>query len=457
MTASKNSGPARSAFAPRLLCAVILIANVQAARAGVTCVVGTGASCTEAALDACLPGGADFTGAVTFNCGPSPTTITVSSTKSISANTSIDGGGLVTLDGNHAVAVFLVAQGSALNLENLTIVNGLYHCEDSCEIRPAGAIHNSGIVTVSNSTFSGNGGDFGGAISNGDANGVGTLTVTNSTFFGNSASIGGGIDNFSGTVTVTNSTFFGNNAIAGGGAIVNWGTLSTLTVTNSTFAGNSAGFGSAIVNDSGTLNVTNSIFFGNSGTSGGGISNSGTLALAKLINTILADNIGGNCDGAITDGGHNLDDGTTCAFSTANGSLSNTDPKLNPAGLKDNGGPTQTIALLAGSPAINAGDQTVCATAPINNLDQRGYVRPGTGYTNCSIGAYEFNSPGPPPPCIGDCLGDHQVTVDELLMLVNIALGDAEMAACEVGDDNEDGEITVDEIIVAVNNALKGC
>src|SRR5438128_9183227 len=48
-----------------------------------------------------------------------------------------------------------------------------------------------------------------------------------------------------------------------------------------------------------------------------------------------------------------------------------------------------------GSPAINAGNETVCAAPPVNNLDQRGFVRPGAGATNCSIGAYEFDSPGP--------------------------------------------------------------
>jgi uncharacterized repeat protein (TIGR01451 family) len=64
--------------------------------------------------------------------------------------------------------------------------------------------------------------------------------------------------------------------------------------------------------------------------------------------------------------------------------------------LANNGGPTQTIALLSSSPAINAGDESVCSTttgtAPVNNLDQRGFVRPGTGATNCSIGAFEANS-----------------------------------------------------------------
>jgi len=112
------------------------------------------------------------------------------------------------------------------------------------------------------------------------------------------------------------------------------------------------------------LTVTNSTFYSNSGY-GGGISNSGDLAPATLINTILANNFGGNCNGTITDGGHNLDDGTRCGFGRANDSLSSTNPRLDPACLANNGGPTQTIALQAGSPAVNAGDESVCAGPPV--------------------------------------------------------------------------------------------
>jgi len=219
----------------------------------------------------------------------------------------------------------------------------------------------------------------GGGIFNG-----GTLTVTNCTFSGNSAGAGGGIENSGGALAVTNSTFSGNSATGLGGAIRNGesGTASgTLTVTNCTFSGNSATDGGG------------GIFTG-----GAGIYDSNDTL--TVTNTILANSTSaGNCaffSGSVTDGGHNLDDGTSCGFSTANGSLNNTDPRLDPAGLQNNGGPTQTIALEAGSPAINAGDESVCAAPPVNNLDQRGFFRPGLNSTNCSIGAYEYNSF---PPC----------------------------------------------------------
>jgi hypothetical protein len=168
---------------------------------------------------------------------------------------------------------------------------------------------------------------------------------------------------------VADCTFFQNSTPLSGGAISNFGTL---TVTNCTFSGNSAGY----------------VGFG-----GGGIFNA--AGTAAVTNTVLTNSpSGGNCLGPVpvTDGGHNLDDGTTCGFLGANGSLNNTNPLLDPAGLANNGGTTQTVALQPGSPAINAGDETVCAAAPVNDIDQRGYLRPGMGATNCSIGAYEYNS-----------------------------------------------------------------
>src|SRR5262249_12304356 len=161
----------------------------------------------------------------------------------------------------------------------------------------------------------------------------------------------------------------------------------TLIVTNSTFSGNQMAFGrAAIENDYGTVTVTDATFSGNSGDDtssiGAAITNNG--GTVTVTNSIVANGISGsNCSGTITDGGHNIDDGTTCGFtgtncaSTTGTSFCNTNPLLDPAGLANNGGPTDTIALQAGSPSINAGDETVCTAAPVSNLDQRGGSRPG--------------------------------------------------------------------------------
>jgi len=338
-----------------------------------------------------------------------------------------------------------VNTGVKFTVQNLTIANG-----NSASHKGGGIDNEGSALTVTNSTFSANSAGLGGG---GIYNHSGTVMVTNSTFSGNIAASttggGGGIGN-SGTLTVTNSTFSGNSASHNGGGIASIGTV---TVTNSTFSGNSADYdGGGIASGTGT--VTNSTVSGNSAShDGGGIASIGKLTVT---NTIVANSTtGGNCGGlAVTDGGHNIDDGMTCGFTGT--SLSNTNPMLSPAGLANNGGPTQTIALQAGSPAINAGDESVCAALPVSNLDQRGDVRPGTGHANCSIGAYEADAT-PPEVCVGDCGGTGTVAINNIITMVNIALGNSNVSACSAGDANGDGEITINEIIAGVNNALSGC
>jgi len=360
-------------------------------------VVGTGTpeSCPETAFAAALA-----ERSVIFNCGPDPVTITLTSEKTITAGTTIDGAGRITLSGGGAVGIFTVDASAGLELRNLTIVDGRAEYD-------GGGIANGGTLTVTNSTFSGNrAGDIGGAIANG------------------------------GTLTVTNSTFSGNRAVQGGGALFNAG--GTATLTNCTLSEN----GGAIAS------VPPCSPFG-----------CGGLGSVKLTNTIIAESAGLSCGATdpitvpITDGGHNLQwPGTSCGET-----IPSLDPLLDPAGLKDNGGPTETIALLPGSPAIDMGDPDVCANPPVNGVDQRGYVRPGTGSATCSIGAFEYNSPGPPVGCAGDCNHNGAVTITELITLVNVALDTANVSACMAGDANSDGAISIDEIIRAVNAALNGC
>jgi hypothetical protein len=152
--------------------------------------------------------------------------------------------------------------------------------------------------------------------------------------------------------------------------------------------------------NAGTLTVTNGTFFGNTSEfgKGGGIYDlSGSSSFKSTI--LAASGSGGNCFNnsiKITDAGYNISDDTTCGFAK-NGSANNGDgvnPLLSPAGLANNGGPTETIALQNESPAIDAipiADCTDQASPPKPIItDQRGVPRPDAGEQVCDIGAYEF-------------------------------------------------------------------
>src|SRR5260370_893859 len=129
-----------------------------------------------------------------------------------------------------------------------------------------------------------------------------------------------------------------------------------------------AGYGGGLLNDAGTVSISTSTFANNSAIGGGGLINfSGTVSIGG---SIVANNTGGNCSGGTSDQGYNLSSDSSCGF-TGTGSLQNTDPKLDPGGLQNNGGPTQTIALLATSPAI---DHIPAANCPAT--DQRAHPRP---------------------------------------------------------------------------------
>ncbi|MGD2156376.1 MAG: choice-of-anchor Q domain-containing protein, partial [Anaerolineales bacterium] len=166
------------------------------------------------------------------------------------------------------------------------------------------------------------------------------------------------------------------------GGVANSGTL---TLTNSTLSGNSSSAeGGGIYSSHGTITLINSTLYGNRAAQGGGILNGG---YAVLYNTILTDSpSGGNCQGSINDGGHNLEDANTCGFDPTNDSMSNLDPLL--GDLVDNGGPTLTHVLQYGSPAIDAADPAHCP-----EMDQRGVPRPldgdGDEIAICDIGSTE--------------------------------------------------------------------
>jgi hypothetical protein len=198
---------------------------------------------------------------------------------------------------------------------------------------------------------------------------------------------GGGIGTFGGTLTVNNSTLSGNSGGDGGGIGTSNGV--TVTINNSTLAKNTAfRWGGGISSFGATLAINNSTLSGNSAQTGGGIDGTVTLQNSVVANSPS----GGNCHGTMTSNGYNLSSDASCNFSGP-GDMNNINPMLGP--LQNNGGPTQTMALLAGSPAIDAGNPSGC-TDNLGHLlktDQRGDPRPNIEDTGgCDMGAYERQS-----------------------------------------------------------------
>jgi hypothetical protein len=317
---------------------------------------------------------------ITFSCSG---TIPITSTLTITKNLTLNGSGQnVTLDGGNSVQVLFVNSGVTFTLNALTIAHG-------STTSGGGLFNEGGTVSISKSTFATNSatGTFG--EGGGLANHFGTMTISNSTFATNSATgEGGGLMNFPpGTMTISNSTFATNSAGHGGG-LENDGTM---TISNSTFATNSASLTGGGLFNGNTVSITNSTFATNSaGATAGGIYNDGgtSATTVNIGGSILANNARGNCaenfPGTITSAGYNLESGTDCGF-TGTGDLQNTDPKLGP--LASNGGPTQTMALLKGSPAI---DYIPLSSSICPTTDQRGHKRPDNPRESaCDIGAYE--------------------------------------------------------------------
>lgn len=341
---------------------------------------------------------------VKFDCeGP----IVVTPELDINQDTVLDATGHnVTLSGNGNNRVLKVRPGIKLELKDITIANGSADhgggidnegtvtltnviLRDHTVTSGGGAIFNysTGTVTLNNSTVTGNKAVSGAGIDNA----FGKVSINDSTLTNNTATGGGSLRNYEGTMTLNRSTVSANSADFGG-AIDN---LGTLTLENSTVSGNTGKYGGALRNyTTGTILLTHSTLANNSATlSGGGIDNLGTVNLNR---SLIANNTSRNCAGSgYSDQGYNLASDSSCGL-TQPTSLSSTDPLLTP--LADNSGPTQTHALLAGSPAIDTipvAADGACTVAQ----DQRSMRRPqdgdGDSIAACDIGAVE--------QCLGMC------------------------------------------------------
>jgi len=358
------------------------------------------------------------------------------------------GASTTIIDANQIDRAFHVHAGRSVTISGVTIQNGFTSNENpgggiqnegsltldhlivknNHSDEHGGAVDSSGTLTVTNSIFTLNHGNGvgGGIRTTGDA------TITNSTISQGDAYEGGGIYSTTGTTTtVINSTINNNSATLRGGGIKSDGTLvlTRSTVNNNDSAGSGGGIflsgtgylssvnstisqnnatvdGGGIYNYGGADIFNTTIFFNGADAAvtgvgrGGGIYNNDSLAITNIRNTLIVGNYVSNsptyrdCFGTVSTYGKNLYwDATECTFVAPGASIS----QLNSLSsvdsvLRNNGGPTLTHALLAGSNAIDGGDpdEGCIGPGPVTlATDQRGFPR--VAGARCDIGAYELS------------------------------------------------------------------
>ncbi len=313
------------------------------------------------------------------NASPGPHVINFSVAGTITATTlspiitedvTINGDG-ITIDGAFTYQIFNISSSSTTIINDITIINALSVV--------GAAISNRGDLTLNNVTLSNNrASDRGGAIYNQG----GDITINNSLINNNNGGNtgGGGIYNTSsGTIDITNSTITGNFTFGTGGGIFNAGFLDLNHVTmsgNSSFTSSNAGGG---IYNVGSTTMDNSIVYNNTIGFLGSPEDIYTTNSVSMSNPNLVGVCAGSCP--------------SFAYTS--------NPLLAP--LTNNGGPTQTMALLAGSPAINTGGGSM-------SEDQRAFIRDASP----DLGAYEFGAVGVPVELLsfdGELIKQEQVAL----------------------------------------------
>ena len=377
-------------------------------------------------------------------------TITLSSQLTINKDLTIDGSGLdprVEISGNHLNRMFYVNRYITATLRSLVLKEGKTQGTTYASYGGAIFVENDGKLIAEKVAFVGNSAPQGGAIYAGgfskvvisegeflsnSSTWVGgaiylptplDLTATKTRFANNSSSSGGAVyldasgrgvfeenvfenntaSSAGGAIASNNSPgvglqirrnlFLNNFAGSGGGAIsISRFSSTFVIIENNTFYGNQAGsLGGAIASGTGT-DLLNNTFSHNRATNAGASLSITTTMISKLYNNIFANSTGGsecytsNVSGSLSGNNNIVEDGSNpCA--AISGTIM-ADPLLEP--LADNGGSTQTMELLPGSPAIDAGDNMNC---PLT--DERGVARPQGIY--CDLGAFEYTGPSIPP------------------------------------------------------------
>jgi hypothetical protein len=324
---------------------------------------------------------ADTVNTVTFEETAASGILTlVAELPAITQDVNIDGPGAnqLTLSANNQFRLFTI-NGGDITIEGLTLTDGFAPGTnlDAGSGTPTsgsrgGAINvssSSSTVNLVNSVIQNSTANNGGAIAN-----SGTLNITGSTIRDNNAVNGGGVVVIDGQVNVTNSTIAGNMAENGGGV---FNSIASLTLTNATVSQNMAtttGRGGGIRNIGGATNLKNTLVAGNTADIDPDLSTPAEFPANSGGNNLIGDASGAN-------GFTNGEDGDIVGVAADALFIDDT--------LRDNDGTTiPTIALLEGSPAINAGDSSF--SNPFTNpgdFDQRGFTRI---VDVIDIGSFEF-------------------------------------------------------------------
>src|ERR1043166_2868356 len=391
------------------------VLGAHAATITVTTTAESGAGSLRAAIAAAAEGDT-----IQFAAALNGQTITLTSAQIlIDKNLTISGPGPSQLTVKRSTAagtppfrIFKIGFDRTVTIHGLTISNG--SAEGTFPGNTGGGIYNeNAMLTIDNSIITGNSASLGGGIFNDATNGISaSVEITQSTVSENIASNGGAIYNYGrgafifASITLTDSTISGNFANNGGG-VVNSGQDSGnafLIINNSTLSGNSASLSGGGIYNIGEIESNNTLvtlanctMSGNSAGEGGAILNDAlqqARATVSIGNTILKTGTSGgsihNLGGDVSSAGYNLSNDNAGGFLTAAGDQINTDPMLGP--LQDNGGPTFTHALLAGSTALNAGNPSF---TPPPDFDQRGAGFPRVLNGRVDIGSFEGQTVGP--------------------------------------------------------------
>jgi len=287
---------------------------------------------------------------------------------------------MVTRMAAHAPQMALPAAGSALNISDDLIIQGLGASRsvisgqqlDRVLIVQAGKTVRLRDLAITGGMTDGNGG---GVMNSGD------LTLDDTIVSNNQSASGAGVYSAGGKLTIIASLITGNNAGGDGGGV--YVATGTANLTNTTLSSNQAAGSGGGLFTSGETRLTYVTLAKNRADQGGGLQSSGGVT---MLDSLLAENTassGPDCSGNVASSGHNLvQDSTGCGIGSGSADLLDIDARLGPLGQY--GGDTLVHSLSGNSPAIDA---ATCA-AP---LDQRGVSRPqGPG---CDIGAFEYEPP----------------------------------------------------------------